>query len=190
MRWGEIVVSKSTLTQESLSKVGCALLVRIWCCDRSHSEWLTPLVIVIPGFQITFPPSRKFGSPVASRKKGRYLPWFLLTYIYKYLSTPRDTGSISFARISAGNSWGTWGVPPRCEDYQWQPQKVFNSRADSATIIKLKSKDFYNVRVVKLALTRKKPCVDCDGREGKEGAERTCDDVQLTLFFFFYLTQL
>jgi DnaJ family protein A protein 2 len=36
--------------------------------------------------------------------------------------------------------------------------------------------DLYNGRVVKLALTRKKPCVDCEGRGGKPGAERTCSD--------------
>jgi len=42
--------------------------------------------------------------------------------------------------------------------------------------LKVSLDDLYNGRTVKLALTRKKPCVDCKGRGCKAGAERTCSD--------------
>lgn len=36
--------------------------------------------------------------------------------------------------------------------------------------------DLYNGKTVKLAISRDKPCQDCEGRGGKVGAEKTCTD--------------
>ena len=44
--------------------------------------------------------------------------------------------------------------------------------------IKVSLEDLYNGKTVNLPITRKKPCSDCEGRGGKEGAERQCDDCQ------------
>jgi hypothetical protein len=42
--------------------------------------------------------------------------------------------------------------------------------------IKVSLEDLYNGKTVRLAISRKKPCQDCEGRGGKIGAERTCSD--------------
>lgn len=47
---------------------------------------------------------------------------------------------------------------------------------DKVHPLKVSLEDLYNGRVVKLALSRKKPCSDCEGRGGKVGCERTCSD--------------
>jgi len=54
------------------------------------------------------------------------------------------------------------GGPQRGEDIQ-HPYK--------ATL-----EDLYNGKTVKLAISRDKPCQDCEGRGGKVGAERSCTD--------------
>ena len=73
-----------------------------------------------------------------------------------------DSAEDIFSMFFGGGSRGRRSGPQRGED------KVHP--------LKVSLEDLYNGRVVKLALTRKKPCVDCDGRGGKEGAERTCGD--------------
>lgn len=42
--------------------------------------------------------------------------------------------------------------------------------------IKASLEDLYNGKTVRLAISRNKPCGDCEGRGGKEGAEKTCTD--------------
>jgi len=42
--------------------------------------------------------------------------------------------------------------------------------------IKVSLEDLYNGKTVKLAISRNKPCGDCEGRGGKVGAEKTCQD--------------
>lgn len=42
--------------------------------------------------------------------------------------------------------------------------------------VKASLEDLYNGKTVKLAISRNKPCSDCEGRGGKIGAERTCSD--------------
>lgn len=42
--------------------------------------------------------------------------------------------------------------------------------------IKASLEDMYNGKTVRLAISRNKPCQDCEGRGGKPGAERTCSD--------------
>jgi len=42
--------------------------------------------------------------------------------------------------------------------------------------IKASLEDLYNGKTVRLAISRNKPCPDCEGRGGKEGAEKTCTD--------------
>ena len=42
--------------------------------------------------------------------------------------------------------------------------------------IKVSLDDLYNGKTVKLAITRNKPCSDCEGRGGKVGAEKSCGD--------------
>lgn len=42
--------------------------------------------------------------------------------------------------------------------------------------VKASLEDLYNSKIVKLAISRNKPCIDCEGRGGKEGAEKTCAD--------------
>lgn len=44
--------------------------------------------------------------------------------------------------------------------------------------IKASLEDLYNGKTVKLAISRNKPCPDCDGRGGKVGAEKVCSDCQ------------
>lgn len=44
--------------------------------------------------------------------------------------------------------------------------------------IKASMEDLYNGKTVKLAINRNKLCLECDGRGGKEGCERTCSDCQ------------
>jgi len=44
--------------------------------------------------------------------------------------------------------------------------------------IKASLEDLYNGKTVKLAISRNKPCPECDGRGGKVGAEKTCSDCQ------------
>jgi DnaJ family protein A protein 2 len=44
--------------------------------------------------------------------------------------------------------------------------------------IKASLEDLYNGKTVRLAISRNKPCVDCEGRGGKPGAEKTCTDCQ------------
>ena len=42
--------------------------------------------------------------------------------------------------------------------------------------VKASLEDLYNSRTIRLAIQRNKPCPDCNGRGGKEGAEKTCSD--------------
>lgn len=42
--------------------------------------------------------------------------------------------------------------------------------------VKASLEDLYNGKTVRLAIQRNKPCPDCNGRGGKEGAEKTCND--------------
>lgn len=42
--------------------------------------------------------------------------------------------------------------------------------------IKASLEDLYNGKTVRLAISRNKPCEDCEGRGGKEGAEKACSD--------------
>lgn len=44
--------------------------------------------------------------------------------------------------------------------------------------IKASLEDLYNGKTVRLAISRNKPCPDCEGRGGKEGAEKACTDCQ------------
>ena len=41
--------------------------------------------------------------------------------------------------------------------------------------IKVSLEDLYNGKTVRLAISRNKPCNDCNGVGGKKGAEKTCD---------------
>lgn len=41
--------------------------------------------------------------------------------------------------------------------------------------VKVSLEDLYNGKTVRLAISRNKPCGDCDGVGGKPGAEKTCD---------------
>lgn len=47
---------------------------------------------------------------------------------------------------------------------------------DIVHTIKASLEDLYNGKTVRLAISRNKPCVDCEGRGGKVGAEKTCSD--------------
>lgn len=47
---------------------------------------------------------------------------------------------------------------------------------DKAHTTKVTLEDLYNGKEVKLNCPRKKPCRDCDGKGGKEGAEKTCSE--------------
>jgi len=47
---------------------------------------------------------------------------------------------------------------------------------DKVHPLKVSLEDLYNGKTVKLAIHRKKPCLDCEGRGGKPGAEKTCSD--------------
>lgn len=42
--------------------------------------------------------------------------------------------------------------------------------------IKASLEDLYNGKTVRLAISRNKPCLDCEGRGGKVGCEKTCSD--------------
>jgi DnaJ homolog subfamily A member 2 len=42
--------------------------------------------------------------------------------------------------------------------------------------VKASLDDLYNGKTVRLAISRNKPCPDCEGRGGKVGAEKTCPD--------------
>jgi DnaJ homolog subfamily A member 2 len=42
--------------------------------------------------------------------------------------------------------------------------------------IKASLEDLYNGKTVRLAISRNKPCQDCEGRGGSPGAEKTCSD--------------
>jgi DnaJ family protein A protein 2 len=44
--------------------------------------------------------------------------------------------------------------------------------------VKASLEDLYNGKNVRLAISRNKPCTDCDGRGGKVGAEKSCSDCQ------------
>jgi DnaJ homolog subfamily A member 2 len=45
---------------------------------------------------------------------------------------------------------------------------------DIAHAIKVSLEDLYNGKTVKLAISRNKPCGECDGEGGKKGCEKTC----------------
>eukprot|EP01038_Epipyxis_sp_PR26KG_P007601 gene7601-10350_t len=47
---------------------------------------------------------------------------------------------------------------------------------DIVHTIKASLEDLYNGKTVRLAISRNKPCADCEGKGGKEGAEKTCVD--------------
>ena len=49
---------------------------------------------------------------------------------------------------------------------------------DIVHTIKASLEDLYNGKTVRLAISRNKPCGDCEGRGGKPGAEKTCSDCQ------------
>lgn len=44
--------------------------------------------------------------------------------------------------------------------------------------IKASLEDLYNGKTVRLAISRNKPCTDCEGRGGSVGAEKSCSDCQ------------
>lgn len=44
--------------------------------------------------------------------------------------------------------------------------------------IKASLEDMYNGKTVRLAISRNKPCPDCEGKGGKAGCEKTCTDCQ------------
>jgi DnaJ homolog subfamily A member 2 len=47
---------------------------------------------------------------------------------------------------------------------------------DIVHTVKASLEDLYNGKTVRLAISRNKPCTDCKGLGGKEGAEKTCSD--------------
>jgi len=47
---------------------------------------------------------------------------------------------------------------------------------DIVHTVKVSLEDLYNGKTVRLAISRNKPCPDCEGRGGKVGAERSCGD--------------
>lgn len=47
---------------------------------------------------------------------------------------------------------------------------------DIVHTIKASLEDLYNGKTVRLAISRNKPCVDCEGRGGKVGSEKSCGD--------------
>lgn len=47
---------------------------------------------------------------------------------------------------------------------------------DIVHTIKASLEDLYNGKTVRLAISRHKPCQDCEGRGGKVGSERSCSD--------------
>lgn len=47
---------------------------------------------------------------------------------------------------------------------------------DIVHTIKASLEDVYNGKTVRLAISRNKPCPDCEGRGGKVGAEKSCSD--------------
>lgn len=47
---------------------------------------------------------------------------------------------------------------------------------DIVHTIKASLEDLYNGKTVRLAISRNKPCVDCEGRGGKVGSEKNCSD--------------
>jgi DnaJ homolog subfamily A member 2 len=47
---------------------------------------------------------------------------------------------------------------------------------DIVHTVKASLEDLYNGKTVRLAISRNKPCEDCQGRGGKEGAEKACTD--------------
>lgn len=47
---------------------------------------------------------------------------------------------------------------------------------DKDQTLKVSLEDLYNGRTSKLAVSRKKPCSDCGGKGGKEGAEKSCSE--------------
>ena len=47
---------------------------------------------------------------------------------------------------------------------------------DIVHTIKASLEDLYNGKTVRLAISRNKPCSDCEGRGGKPGAEKVCSD--------------
>lgn len=49
---------------------------------------------------------------------------------------------------------------------------------DIVHTIKVSLEDLYNGKTHRLAITRDKPCGDCEGRGGKVGAEKACSDCQ------------
>lgn len=49
---------------------------------------------------------------------------------------------------------------------------------DIVHTIKVSLEDLYNGKTHRLAITRDKPCGDCEGRGGKIGAEKVCSDCQ------------
>jgi DnaJ family protein A protein 2 len=49
---------------------------------------------------------------------------------------------------------------------------------DIVHTIKVSLEDLYNGKTHRLAITRDKPCQDCEGRGGKVGAEKVCSDCQ------------
>jgi len=65
--------------------------------------------------------------------------------------------------FGGGRSRGPRG-PQRGEDIQHE--------------LKVSLEDLYNGKTVKLAINRDKICVDCGGKGGKEGCEKSCSDCQ------------
>lgn len=47
---------------------------------------------------------------------------------------------------------------------------------DIVHTVKASLEDLYNSKTVRLAISRNKPCPDCEGRGGKVGAEKSCSD--------------
>jgi DnaJ family protein A protein 2 len=65
---------------------------------------------------------------------------------------------------------------PRVRVFAPSPFSTDFAGEDIVHTIKASLEDMYNGKTVRLAISRNKPCIDCNGRGGKQGAERTCTD--------------
>lgn len=75
-----------------------------------------------------------------------------------------ESGDDIFSMFFGGGRGRRGGGPPRGEDIVHP--------------IKASLEDLYNGKTARLAISRNKPCPDCDGRGGKVGAEKSCSDCQ------------
>lgn len=77
-------------------------------------------------------------------------------------STENHSAEDIFSMFFNGGRGGRRGGPQRGEDI--------------VHTIKVSLEDLYNGKTHRLAITRDKPCQDCEGRGGKVGAEKVCND--------------